>query len=251
MLPTIELGPLVIPTGGLVYILGAWLVLSVVERSARRLALDVPATYGTVVMGLAGGFVGARLVFVALHWEAYAQSPLAILWPLNSGFALWGGLLIGGAAAFFYARARQLPPAGTLDALAPVLVVGLMVVSLADFLAGPGYGSETTLFWAIDLFGVRRHPVQLYELLVGGLALVSWWYALRAAWHPGRAFLLTVAVYSAGRLFVEAYRANAWLTGDGYHVVQLLCLALLLGSLFLLARTEPVPAGPSPDPDLE
>ena len=61
--------------------------------------------------------------------------------------------------------ARQLPPAGTLDALAPGLVVGLMVVSLADFLAGPGYGSETTLFWAIDLFGVRRHPVQLYESL--------------------------------------------------------------------------------------
>ena len=151
MLPTVNLGPLVIPTAGLVYILGIWTALSAVERAAARLGQPVAATYNLAVTGLAAGFVGARLTFVALHWQAYAQQPLGIIWPLTSGFSPEAGLLIGVAAAFFYGRAQRLPLAATLDALAPGLLVALLAVSLADFLAGPGYGIADDLPWSINV----------------------------------------------------------------------------------------------------
>ena len=236
MLPTISIGPLVLPTAGLVYIVGAWIALSIVERSAKTLELDAEAVYGLSAVALAAGFVGARLVFVFLHWPAYRDNLAGIVWPLTSGFDVWGGLFFAFVAAFLYGRAKQLPLAATLDALAPGLIVAAVAVSLADFLAGPGYGTETSVLWSLDVFGIRRHPVQLYEIAVALLALVVWWRALDVRSFDGQLFLMSLGVYSAGRLLFDAYRANAWLTAGGYHIIQIISLVVLLVCIFLLGR---------------
>lgn len=236
MLPTLDLGPLVIPTGGLTYLLGVWLALMAIERAAARLQLHVAATYGVAVTALASGFVGARLVFVALHWDAYSENLLGIVWPLTSGFNLWAGLLIGLAGGFFYGRAKALPPLRTLDALAPGILITLMAISLGDFLAGPGFGVEADLPWSVSLFGVRRHPVQLYELGLGLLALGTWLWALRREAYLGQLFLASIAVYCGGRLLLDSFRANAWVSDGGYHVLQIICLLVTLVSLFFLGQ---------------
>lgn len=178
MLPTISIGPLVLPTAGLIYILGAWLTLTVIERAAGKLGLDADSTYTLAAVTLAAGFIGARLIFVILHWPAYRENLVGIIWPLTGGFDILGGLVTGTAAGFSYGRAKQLPFAATLDAIAPGLMIALIVISLADFLGGPGYGTESEVPWAINVFGIRRHPVQLYEVIVALLALFVWWRSL-------------------------------------------------------------------------
>jgi phosphatidylglycerol:prolipoprotein diacylglycerol transferase len=240
MLPTLEIGSLVLPTAGLVYILGIWVSLTLVEKAANALDADTSAIYGVATAALISGFISARLFFVATHWDAYRQSPLGIIWPLTSGFNWWAGLALGVAGAFFYARARRLQAGVTLDALAPGLVLAFMTVSLADFLAGPGYGEVSDLPWSVTLFGISRHPVQIYELLAGLAALLAWRYAFVRRTASGQLFLVTIAVYSAGRLMVDAYRANAWLVEGGYHGLQIVSLGVLLISLFLLARVSSV-----------
>lgn len=242
MLPTVSIGPLVLPTAGLVYILGIWLALTAVEQAATRLNEHVAATYTLATVALASAFVAARLAFVIQHWGAYRQNLLGIVWPLTSGYNLGVGFLVGIAAAFFYGRARRLSAGETLDALTPGLLVGLMAISTADFLAGPGYGAQADLPWSVTLFGIRRHPVQLYELLAGLLALAVWVTLLSRRRFAGQLFLSSGALYSAGRLFVEAFRANPWLTPGGYRVVQIISLAGLLACLLLLLyRSEPRP----------
>ncbi|HET6443720.1 MAG TPA: prolipoprotein diacylglyceryl transferase family protein [candidate division Zixibacteria bacterium] len=238
MLPNISLGPLVIPSNGLVFIIGVWIALTVVERSARKLELNSETTYSLAAVSLAAGFIGARLVFVLLHWNAYKVNLSGIIWPLTSGYDLWGGLVIAIAAGFFYGRAKQVPTASTLDALAPGIVTALLVVSLSDFLAGPGYGIETSLLWAIDIYGIDRHPVQIYEMIAAAVALVVWRISLPYRTFDGQLFLITLAVYGGGRLIVDAFRANTWLTNSGIHVIQVLSLAIVLASLFLLARNS-------------
>jgi phosphatidylglycerol---prolipoprotein diacylglyceryl transferase len=239
MLPTLDLGPISLPTAGLVYLLGVWLALSVVERAAARLGGNVPATYTMAAGGLAAAVIAARVVFVVQRWEAYRQNLLGIVWPLTSGYNLVAGLVVGVAAAFFYARARRLAAWPTLDALAPGLLVILIAVSLADFLAGPGFGVRSDVFWSIDLFGVRRHPVQLYEIAAGLLALIAWQRSTRAGAPPGQPFLVAGALYGAGRLLADAFRANAPLTANGFHVVQLISFGLLLACVWLLSRRAP------------
>jgi phosphatidylglycerol---prolipoprotein diacylglyceryl transferase len=254
MFPTLNIGGLVFPTAALIIILGAWLSLALVERSADRLGQNRDLLYGVAATAVFGGFVGARLIFVFQYWSAFSSNLLSIIWPLNTGYNIWGGVIVGLVGAYFYARVKQLHPLPTLDALIPGLVLGLMVVSLADFLGGPGYGSLTAVPWSITQYALRRHPVQLYELLVGGLALFAWWRSTQQATDDaGRPFLLTVAVYSAGRLLVDAFRDNVAVTGGGYHILQIGSLLILLTALFLLRRSlENVPdtAQPSDSQDI-
>jgi phosphatidylglycerol:prolipoprotein diacylglycerol transferase len=236
MLPTIQVGPFLFPTAGLIYLLGAWLSLTSLERAAKRLNLDAEAVYGLGATALFAGLIGARLAFVALYWPAFRQNLWGIVWPLTTGYHLWGGLMVGAAAAFFYGRLKRLAPAPTLDALTPGLLVALMALSLADFVAGPGYGTLTSLPWGISLFGVRRHPVQLYEILLSLATLLLWRRLANQRLFAGQLFLLTVALYCGGRLFLDAFRANAWLTSSGFHLLQIIALAVMLVNLFLLAR---------------
>ncbi len=246
MLPYLNLGPIGLPTAPLVYLLGVWLALFAVDRAARRLGQEPEPIYGVAAVALLSGFVGARLVFVALYWSSFDDNLLGVVWPLTSGYHAAGGVIIGLAAGFFYGRWRRLTLWPALDALAPGLIVFLMAVSLADFLGGAGYGSLTSMPWGINQFGVRRHAVQLYEVAAGLAALGVWWAAtspdLRGLLRPlrsnkaGRPFLLAVAVYAAGRLFFDAFKETTPLTSGGFHVVQIVALALVLLILLLLAR---------------
>jgi phosphatidylglycerol:prolipoprotein diacylglycerol transferase len=236
MIPAINIGPLVLPTAAFVYIIGAWLCLAMAERTAKWLGLDPEAMSGLVTAGLIAGLIGARLTFVALYWSAYQDNLLGIIWPINSGFNSLGGIFFGAAAMFFYGRHKRMELAPTLDGLAPILVTGLIVISLADFLGGPGFGTNTDAPWGISQFDVRRHPVQLYEIGVGLLALLMWWIMRARREFDGQLFLVTVAVYCFGRLFLDTFRANAWISGDGWHFIQIICLILTVTSLTLLAR---------------
>lgn len=238
MLPFLNLGPLGLPTAPLVYILGIWLALYAVDRAARRLGFDPEHNYGLAATALLAGFVGARLAFVLLRWSSFDDNLLGIIWPLTSGFNALGGVVIAVAAAFFYARWKRLPLWPSLDALTPGLIIFLMTASLADLLGGPGYGTLTDVSWGLTQYGVRRHPVQIYEILAGLLALGLWWWATMPRYREvsGRPALLALAVYAGGRLFVEAYRDNAWLALDGIRVVQVISLVVLLAALILLAR---------------
>ncbi|MDX1415210.1 MAG: prolipoprotein diacylglyceryl transferase [Candidatus Promineifilaceae bacterium] len=235
MIPAVNLGPFVLPTAAFIYIIGAWLCLSLAERVANWLNQDPDKLSGLVSTGLIAGIVAARLTFVATYWSSYQDNLLGIIWPINSGFNPFAGLFFGLMAMFFYGRYKQLPLWTTLDALAPILILALIIVSLADFLGGPGFGTATDLPWGISQFDIRRHPVQLYEIGIGLIALLSWWYYHNRRLFDGQLFLIATAVYCIGRLFVDAFRANAWISTGGWHVLQILFLLIALACLILLA----------------
>ena len=241
MYPALQLGGLVLPTAPLAFIIGAWAALTAVEQTARKLMPEqAESIYRLASMGLFSGLIGARIAFVLAHWSAYQDNILGIIWPINTGFNVGAGVIIGIVVAFFYGRSHQLNPATTLDALTPSLLICLITVSLADFLGGPGYGTLSNLPWAISLFGLRRHPVQIYEILIGLSALGLWWHSNQQRLFTGQLFLTAFALYSAGRLFVDAFRDNTPLTTEGYHIIQMISLTILLVALFLLARQAPI-----------
>ena len=240
MLPYLTLGPIGLPVAPLIYILGAWVSLFAVDRAARRLGQDNETMYALGTVALIAGFVGARLAFVLLHWSSFDDNLLGIIWPLNSGYNGFGGVLIALASVFFYARWKQLDLWVVLDVLAPGIIIWLMFASMADFLGGPGYGTVTFMPWGISQFGISRHPVQLYEIAVGLAALLAWWLTTSVPRRgaDGRAFLWTAAVYSGGRLFVEAFRDNTWYVAAGVRAVQVICLVIMIASLIILARVS-------------
>ncbi len=236
MLPAISLGSLVIPTKPLTILLGIWLGLSAVEWTGKRLEQSGKMLYGMASGAVIAGIVGARIGFVATHWSAYRSDLLGIIWPLNSGYHLWIG--VGCAITFliYYGARKKMPAAETMDALIAGMLVGFAFFSLSDFLGGPGLGKITLLPWGIDIFGIRRHPAQLYEIGIAIIALTYWFVMSRQRQAPGALFLQSVFIYAIGRVFVDRFRDFPWTTASGYHVIQLVGLAIGLGCLTLLAR---------------
>ncbi|MEM7331164.1 MAG: prolipoprotein diacylglyceryl transferase family protein [Chloroflexota bacterium] len=241
MYPAINIAGFALPTAGLLYIFGAYFTLSVIEKTAVWVNHDSEEIYALGTVTLVAGVVGARLVFVSEYWAAFSTNMVSIVWPLNTGYNSWAGLLIGLVAGFFYARGKQMPPAKTLDAIVPGLVFGLMIISLKDFLAGPGYGVISTVPWAISQFGISRHPVQIYELIAGVVSLGIWWRMSRSERRDGLLFLITTGVYSASRLYLDALRDNAWLTTNGLHVWQIISFIILVLCVFYLRYYLPAP----------
>jgi prolipoprotein diacylglyceryltransferase len=236
MLPVLTIGRLSLPTAPFVLILTLYAVLTLAEAGAQALRLDRNHVSRTVGWALAGAFVAARLAFVLRFWSLYVQEPLSIVWPLTSGYEWRIGAAVGLALLLWLARSQRLPLWPLADALTPALVAGVIGISLAEWLGGPGLGSPTTMPWGVRVVDVVRHPVQLYETgpAIATTAVWVWLWRGKSA-DPGTPFLAALAILAAGRLLTEAWHLTSP-TLNGYRLPQLLALTLLLLALTLLGR---------------
>lgn len=243
MLPVLHIGGLAIQTPGLVLLLAAWVTLWLAAHEGTRLGSDGDAIYNAGFVALAAGVVGARLAFVALHLSTYLAHPAEIVALDLGSFAQAPGAAIGLIAGAIFAARHSLSWAPLADAFAPALAAGLALVSVAAFLGGTSYGQPANVPWAITLWGARRHPTQIYELLaeLAILAILGWTRGRRS--YPGQAFLLFVALYGGARLFLEAYRADSWLLPGGWRGAQVLGLVAVVAALaFMARRAPPIPS---------
>lgn len=124
----LRLGPLVLPWGPVLVLLGygiasltAWM-----ERRAGRTDAE-PALYTTLLLAL----LAARAGFVALHWQDY-HSVLAMLDLRDLGFAFWPGAIVALAAlaAWLWRRPALRRPLA-LSAFSGIAVAGLAAGILA------------------------------------------------------------------------------------------------------------------------
>lgn len=237
MFPTIPIGPLRLQTYGLVllvaYMAGLWLA----ARQARRQAIDSDHVYNAGFYALLVGIVVARLGHAVAFFEVYRVDPLQLLSLSPGAFVPLAGALGAAVMVAVYLRRHRLPAVPMLDVFTPGVLLALAIASLGAFLAGRDLGTVSNLPWAMELFGVRRHPVALYQaaalLVLLGLLL---WAESRRALHPGQLTLLALFGYATIRLFLEPLRAEGPLVGDGWRLVQVLALAAVVVSGWLLGR---------------
>jgi prolipoprotein diacylglyceryl transferase len=246
MYPILNVGPAAIQLPGLILLVGFYLSLTLAGRLAKSAGFSEDAIFNAGMMALLGGLVGARLGYVALNWSAYQNDLGGIFALTTGGLSVPAGLLVGLGIAALYLGLRlsrsQASAAALLDALAPALAAMLAFVSLANLSAGSAYGQLSDLPWAIQLWGARRHPTQIYELLaaVATLGILLWVRPRRP--YEGFVFLLFVLIFGGARLFLEAFRADPWLLPGGFRAMQILSLgAILLALGWMARRTHPAP----------
>jgi len=123
--------------------------------------------WSIIAAAFMGAVLGAKLLYLAedpaataRHWRDFSY--------LLGGKTIVGALA-GGTIAVELMKWRAGIQRRTGDLFAIPLAVGIAIGRIGCFLAGKEddtYGLPTTLPWGIDLGdGVRRHPVQLYEIL--------------------------------------------------------------------------------------
>lgn len=242
MFPVLQIGPLAIQTPGLFLLASLWVGLSLAERTCQQRGLTADQLYNLAFSMMFSGLLGARLGYVIQFPSAFSASPLSVL-SLDASlldpfagmaFAVLGGFIYGNRQGF---RLRE-----SLDAVTPALATLVAGIGLANLASGAGYGSETSLPWAIEIAGALRHPSQVYETLAaaGILALI-----LLQASHPalpkGHRFLIFVALTSASILFLEAFRGDSTLLPGGLRANQVFAWLILASSLYSLNTTSRQP----------
>jgi prolipoprotein diacylglyceryltransferase len=242
MLPVLQIGPLSIQTPGLALLLALWLGLSLAERHAPKRGLRPDTLYNLVFIALVSGVLGGRLVYVLQYPQAFLQNPVSLV-SLNPGlFDPAGGLAAGLLAGLVYGQRKTLDYWKTLDALTPLLAVTAVGIALAHLTSGEAFGAPSRLPWALDLWGTRRHPSQVYELL-GSLLTLGLLWPRKADSAPGGAYFLRFAALTSGlRLFLEAFRGDSTLVFGGLRLAQIAAWLALAAALGLLAwREKPNP----------
>ncbi len=242
MFPILQIGPLALRLPGLFILMGVWLGTSLIDREAPRHRVSGAALSNIVVYGLIAGVVGARLVYVLRYLAIYAQDPLSLFSLNPSTLASSEGLFIGLIVVLAVGQRRHLPLWAALDALTLSLAALAAFFGMAHLSSGDAFGAPTSVPWAIELWGAQRHPTQVYEIVLAGLAMLIVWQLRRMPAFPGFLFLAWLAMAAGSQLFLEAFRGDSVIVLGGLRVRQLASLVVLataLVSLHLRARRAP------------
>jgi prolipoprotein diacylglyceryl transferase len=228
MIPFLHLGPLTIPTFGLM-VATALLVSAYVlqaDFNRRRGQLETIKGYkrekdeGFLIIGVAGlaGLIGARLYHVLESPAEFFANP----WPQlfsRFGFAWFGGFLGGFIALVFLARRSKMPLLEFLDICSPAACVGYAIGRIGCLLSGDGdYGKPTSLPWGMSFpNGVvpttdRVHPTPLYEFFIWLAIAAFLWHmgskALRGPKAKGEIFCNYLLLTGVARFLIEFLRIN-------------------------------------------
>jgi phosphatidylglycerol:prolipoprotein diacylglycerol transferase len=207
--PVLDLGFLGITAEVGTYRVALWVgaVLGVLTAAllARSRGLPLRAATLALLTGVLGVPVGARALHAIVNPSVYASDPAALFALNPSGFALYGGLLVGVAAGVAAARALRLDVWRLADAAAAGVAVGVIVIRLGCFGRGCCFGVPSNVAWAVafpmgspahlthlaagkvELFAnsLPVHPTQLYEA-AGALIGLALLLALGVAVRKGR-----------------------------------------------------------------
>jgi phosphatidylglycerol---prolipoprotein diacylglyceryl transferase len=152
-----------------------------VYLALRRRAGDtvvVPHRWATLSCAAVGAAVGARL----LGWLAAPEAGYDLPSLFLGGKTIVGGL-IGGLAGVELVKLGMGIRRSTGDLYAPALALAIAIGRIGCFLTGvedDTSGVPTALPWGMDLGdGIRRHPTQLYELIVLAAMVVPLWRLAR------------------------------------------------------------------------
>jgi phosphatidylglycerol:prolipoprotein diacylglycerol transferase len=235
--------------------LGYWYMLKLLKQPgapmARRHADDL------VFYASLGVILGGRLGYVLFYRPGfYLENPLEIIKLWDGGMSFHGGVLGTSAGIFYLAWKEKLQWLRIHDYVACVVPIGLFTGRLANFVNAELWGAPTNVPWAVRFpeviagvvtLGPPRHPSQLYEAALEGVALfailaVMFWRT-RARYQPGMlvgAFLFFYGVFRFGVEFIREPDSHlrGFAEATGLHMGQWLCVPMILGGLYLMATAK-------------
>ena len=205
---------------GLMIAIGIIVCVAVAMYRAKRYGIDPDLIFNCAVIGIIAGFIGAKLTYWAVEFEAVKADPHIML-ELGNGFVAYGGLVLGPLATILYVKKiKKQSFLDKLDLCVPSIALGQGIGRIGCFLGGCCYGEvleghpwygvvfpEGVLPSSIPA-GASLFPSQLVS--AAGLVLI---FVLLVLITPnskfrGQVTAVYMMVYSVARFVIEYFRAD-------------------------------------------
>lgn len=274
LFPGIPIGPFTLRFYSLAYLIGVVFAYWHTSRALKTPGAPMAQRHADDLFFYCtlGVILGGRLGYAAFYdtslWtdfggESFVKWRLLELW--EGGMSFHGGLIGVLIAVAWVSWRDKLDFLRVFDYVVPGIPMGMLLGRLANFNNGELYGRATDVPWAMifcdgtpmagvtcPTTGIARHPSQLYQAGLEGLALlvillVLFWYT-KARYRPG----LLVGVFTLGmglaRFINEFFREPdaqllQFAQDTGLSMGQWLTIPLILTGLIVMiyaATRKPV-----------
>ena len=240
-----SIGPINVYWYGLAYmagmVLGLFYALKIVETKKENCNLlitkkNIDEIFIWIVFGI---IFGARFGYVIFYnFDFYLNNPILILSLWEGGMSFHGGALGVIIAIISYSKYNKIPVLETGDVVCAVVPIGLFFGRIANFINGELWGKETNLSWGVIFpnAGINpRHPSQLYEAGLEGLALFIILFAIVFSNGLNKRGLISgtfLFFYSFSRILVENFREPDLHIG---YIFLNITMGMILSVPFLIA----------------
>lgn len=240
-----SIGPLAVRWYGLMYLTGFgaawWLGTRRIKQGKAPVSRQVfdDMLFAAVIGVILGGRLGYVLFYKPEHYLAH---PLEIFEIWQGGMSFHGGLLGVMLAMAWIAWRQRIHYLELMDFVAPVCPLGLAAGRMGNFINGELWGRVTDVPWGMVFRGagdLPRHPSQLYEFALEGIALfvLVWWFSSkpRPTGQVSGMFLLGYGVFRFIAEFAREPDSFLGFLALGLTMGQWLCLPMIAGGIGLIA----------------
>ena len=186
-------------------LLGALIASKLLKRLGRNGDLIWDGLFWIILFGV----IGARLIYVLTNLSLYFGPGIPgwhvfAVW--EGGLSFHGGIIAGLLATYYFFRDKGIAFVELMDAFAPGVSLGIILVRFGNFMNGDIMGYEWSGPWAMNFPHdtlhaaganpaaiILRHPTELYGMLVGVICLI-----------------ISIIVW------IETYETNRFLPGTNY-----------------------------------
>jgi phosphatidylglycerol---prolipoprotein diacylglyceryl transferase len=243
-----SLGPIAVRWYGLMYVLAFVAVIVLGKKRVKQgLAngLTTKDVDDMLIYGVLGVILGGRLGYVLFYKPRYyLEHPGEILQIWSGGMSFHGGFIGVMLAIALFCWVKKKRWITTMDFLAPLVPPGLAAGRIGNFINGELPGRPTDLPWGMwfpqhDREQIARHPSQLYQFALEGVALfiVLWWFSSkpRPAGAVSGAFLVGYGFFRFVAEFGRQPDEHLGLLAIGLSMGQWLSLPMVVAGFAMMA----------------
>lgn len=245
----IELGFFNISWYSVLILIGLFIGGTIIMSEAKIKRVDDSFISNIIFWTIIVSIFGARLYFVAFHWDYYSNSISDIFKIWEGGLAIHGAIIFGIVFVLLYTWRYKIKAFRILDLAVPGLIIGQAIGRWGNFFNQEAYGSEVSraflenihipefIINGMNINNLYYHPTFLYEslwCLLGFIIiiLIRWLYKYL---KNGQLTAIYFMWYSLGRFFIEMLRTDSLMLGQ-FKVAQIASVIMFIVGLIIFIK---------------
>ena len=244
-----DFGFLAIRWYSLAYIIGIlagwWLGKKIVIRRCENINqhFDIKKFDDLITYLIISILVGGRFGYIIFYnLKYFISNPADIIKIWEGGMSFHGALIGVIIGTYLFSKKQKISSLFLLDIIACVSPIGIFFGRVANFINGELVGKVTSVYWGIIFPAVdmsTRHPSQIYEALLEGIALffILNYFILKKDYKTGTCSFLFLIFYAFFRIFSEIFREPDLQLGYVFNLFSMgtiLSIVMMLASLIIL-----------------